>query len=106
LNVLVQNAGLLPRKRELTDSGLELTVATHLVGPLLLTQLLGKKLNGAGIVFGSSGGMYAKRLDVGAMPSNEGHYEGRAARVMTKCGQVVLADLVAEELGRDRRSRQ
>ena len=98
LDVLVHNAGLLPLERELTDSGLELTVATHLVGPFLLTQLFREKLNSGRVVFVSSGGMYAKRLDVGAMLSNEGDYDGVAAYAMTKRGQVVLAELLAEEL--------
>jgi NAD(P)-dependent dehydrogenase (short-subunit alcohol dehydrogenase family) len=98
LDVLVHNAGLLPLERKLTEDGLELTVATHLVGPFLLTELLRAKLGGARIVFVSSGGMYAKRLDVGAMLSNEGDYDGVAAYAMTKRGQVVLAELLAEEL--------
>lgn len=98
LDVLVHNAGLLPLERELTDDGLELTVATHLVGPFLLTELLRAKLSGARIVFVSSGGMYAKRLDVGAMLSNDGDYDGVAAYAMTKRGQVVLAELLADEL--------
>jgi len=98
LDVLVHNAGLLPLDRELTEDGLELTVATHLVGPFLLTQLLREKLSGARIVFVSSGGMYSKRLDVGAMFSNEGDYDGVAAYAMTKRGQVVLAELLADEL--------
>lgn len=33
IDVLVHNAGVLPKKRELTRDGLEVTVATHLVGP-------------------------------------------------------------------------
>lgn len=98
LDVLVHNAGLLPLERELTVSGLELTVATHLVGPFLLTQLLREKLSGARIIFVSSGGMYAKRLDVQAMLSNDADYDGVAAYAMTKRGQVVLAELLADEL--------
>jgi dehydrogenase/reductase SDR family protein 12 len=98
VDVLVHNAGLLPLERELTENGLELTVATHLVGPFLLTRLLREKLRDARIIFVSSGGMYAKRLDVSAMLSNEGTYDGVAAYAMTKRGQVVLAELFAEEL--------
>jgi len=98
LDVLVHNAGLLPPERELTEDGLELTVATHLVGPFLLTKLLREKLSGARIIFVSSGGMYSKRLDVGAMLSNKDDYDGVAAYAMTKRGQVVLAELLADEL--------
>lgn len=98
VDVLVQNAGLLPLEREITQDGLELTVATHLVGPFLLTRLLRPKLQASRVIFVSSGGMYGKRLDVDAMMSNEGDYDGVAAYAMTKRGQVVLAELLAQDL--------
>ena len=98
VDVLVHNAGLLPLEREITADGLELTVATHLVGPFLLTQLLREQLGGGRIGFVSSGGMYGKRLDVKVMLSNEGPYDGVAAYAMTKRGQVVLAELLAAQL--------
>ena len=98
IDVLVHNAGVLPRERILTDAGLELTVATHLVGPFLLTQLLRHKLHRARVIFVSSGGMYARRLDVRAMMSHAGGYNGVAAYAMTKGGQVVLSELLARDL--------
>ncbi len=98
VDVLVHNAGLLPQRRELSDSGLELTVAIHLAAPFLLTQRLRAKLRRARIIFVSSGGMYTKRLDVDAMLNQEGAYDGLAAYAMTKRAQVVLAELFAEEL--------
>ena len=98
IDVLVHNAGVLPLERELTADGLELTVATHLVGPFLLTQLLRPKLRAARVVIVTSGGMYTKRLDVAGMLSNEGPYDGVAAYAMTKRGQVVLGELWAREL--------
>jgi dehydrogenase/reductase SDR family protein 12 len=98
VDVLVHNAGLLPLRREMTADGLELTVATHLVGPFLLTKLLQPKLHGARVIIVSSGGMYAKRLDVDLMMSNEGDYDGVAAYAMTKRGQVVLGEMLAGSL--------
>jgi NAD(P)-dependent dehydrogenase (short-subunit alcohol dehydrogenase family) len=98
VDVLVHNAGLLPLDREVTDEGLELTVATHLAGPFLLTRLLRARLRGARVIFVSSGGMYAKRLDVDVMMSNAGDYDGVAAYAMTKRGQVVLSELLAHDL--------
>ena len=50
------------------------------------------------VVFVSSGGMYARRLDVGEMRSNTGTYSGLAAYAMTKRGQVVLSELLAADL--------
>ncbi len=99
VDVLIHNAGVLPLERELTQDGLELTVATHLVGPHLLTKVLLPKLRDARVVFVSSGGMYTKRLDVETLYSNEGPYDGVAAYAMTKRGQVVLSGLWARELG-------
>jgi dehydrogenase/reductase SDR family member 12 len=98
IDVLVHNAGLLPLEREITADGLELTVATHLVGPFLLTRLLQSRMRDARVIFVSSGGMYTKRLDVGAMLSDQGPYDGVAAYAMTKRGQVVLSELWAREL--------
>lgn len=97
VDVLVHNAGTLPLERELTGDGLELTVATHLVGPFLLTTLLKPRLAGARVIFVSSGGMYAKRLDMDVMMSVDGPYDGVAAYAMTKRGQVVLSEQLAVE---------
>jgi NAD(P)-dependent dehydrogenase (short-subunit alcohol dehydrogenase family) len=98
VDALIHNAGVLPSGRELTQDGLELAVATHLVGPHLLTRALLPKLRDARVVFVSSGGMYAKRLDLETMLSNERPYDGVAAYAMTKRGQVVLSELWARKL--------
>jgi NAD(P)-dependent dehydrogenase (short-subunit alcohol dehydrogenase family) len=98
VDALIHNAGVLPSAREFTQDGLELTVATHLVGPHLLTRVLLPILRNARVVFVSSGGMYAKRLDVETMLLNEGPYDGVAAYAMTKRGQVILSELWAQEL--------
>ena len=98
IDVLVHNAGVLPQERILTDDGVELTVATHLVGPFLLTQLVRSKLPGGRVIFVSSGGMYARRLDVGEMRATTGAYSGLAAYAMTKRGQVVVSELLANDL--------
>ncbi len=98
VDVLVHNAGLLPDSRTLTDDGLELTVAVHVVGPWLLTKRLRPRLNGARVIWVSSGGMYTKRLDVDAMLRAEGPYDGKTAYALTKRAQVVLAEQWAERL--------
>ena len=49
LDVVVHNAGVLPAERQITADGLELTWATNVVGPLLLTHELRPALRrGAG----------------------------------------------------------
>ncbi len=98
VDVLVHNAGVLPDAREMTADGLERTVATHLVGPFLLTRLLAPRLRDARVIFVSSGGMYTKRLDVDALTRLEGRYDGVEAYAQTKRAQVVLSEQLAREL--------
>jgi NAD(P)-dependent dehydrogenase (short-subunit alcohol dehydrogenase family)/peroxiredoxin len=102
VDVLVHNAGVLPAEREQTRDGLELTWATHCVGPHLLTRLLRPALEKSGdsrVVWVSSGGMYTRRLalDDPNWTARE-RYDGVTAYAETKRAQVVLAELWAEEL--------
>ncbi len=98
VDVLIHNAGVLPLQRETNSEGLERTVATHLVGPHLLTALLRPRLDGARVIWVSSGGMYGTRLDPDALLRNDDDYDGVAAYARTKRGQVVLSALWAEAL--------
>jgi dehydrogenase/reductase SDR family member 12 len=101
VHVLVHNAGvLLPERRE-TAEGLELTFATNVLGPHLLTRLLRERLVAsapARVIFVSSGGMYTSRLDVGDLQSRAGTFDGRVAYSHSKRAEVVLAERWAEEL--------
>lgn len=96
VDVLMHNAGLLSREHEVTDGGVELTTAVHLVGPYVLTRrmlpLLRAAPRPARVVLMSSGGMYARGLDVDAIPPGAEDYDGRAAYALTKRAQVVLAE--------------
>lgn len=102
VDVLVHNAGVLPAERVETAEGLELTWATHVVGPHLLTKELRPALvhaAGARVIWVSSGGMYTRRLrldDVGWTKRRP--YDGVTAYAETKRAQVVLAELWAERL--------
>lgn len=102
VDVLIHNAGLLPAARIETADGLELTFATHVVGPFLLTQLLRDALAASAdgrVIWVSSGGMYTQRLDLGDVDWRTRAYDGVRAYAETKRAQVVLAELFAEELG-------
>jgi NAD(P)-dependent dehydrogenase (short-subunit alcohol dehydrogenase family) len=102
VDVLVHNAGVLPDERVETRDGLELTLATHVVGPFLLTQLLRSNLEKSPdgrVVWVSSGGMYTRRLNLEDPNWTERVYDGVAAYAETKRSQVVLSELWAEELG-------
>jgi dehydrogenase/reductase SDR family protein 12 len=101
VHVLVHNAGVLPRERRETEEGLELTFATNVLGPHLLTRLLRERLVAsapARVIFVSSGGMYTRRLDVDDLQSRSGEFDGRVAYAKSKRAEVVLAERWAEEL--------
>jgi dehydrogenase/reductase SDR family member 12 len=98
-DILIHNAGVLPPKRILTAQGHELAFATHVLGPHLLTALLAPVLGPDGrVVFVSSGGMYAQKLELDDVESARGTYGGTAAYARTKRMQVVLAGLWAQRL--------
>lgn len=105
VDVLIHNAGLLPGERTETPDGLELTFATHVAGPFLLTSMLRTALRdapaSARVVWVSSGGMYARRLNVDDPQWRARAYDGVAAYAETKRAQVVLAELWADELAAD-----
>jgi len=99
--VLVHNAGVLPRERRETEEGVELTFATNVLGPHLLTRLLRDRLVAsapARVLFVSSGGMYTRRLDVDDLQSRRGTYDGRVAYARSKRAEVVLAERWAAAL--------
>jgi NAD(P)-dependent dehydrogenase (short-subunit alcohol dehydrogenase family) len=101
VDVLVHNAGVLPDERVETRDGLELTLATHVVGPFLLTRLLRGSLEKSPdgrVIWVSSGGMYTRRLNLEDPNWTRRDYDGVAAYAETKRAQVVLSELWAEEL--------
>ena len=101
VDVLVHNAGVLPDERVATGDGLELTFATHVVGPFLLTHLLRAALEKSPdgrVIWVSSGGMYTRRLNLEDPNWERRDYDGVLAYAETKRAQVVLAELWAEEL--------
>lgn len=101
VDILIHNAGVLPPERTETPDGNELTLATHVLGPFLLTGLLLPALRASGdarVIFVSSGGMYAQRLYDDDPQYTNGEYKGATAYARTKRMQVVLARLWAEHL--------
>lgn len=99
VDVLVHNAGIMPSERTTTADGHELTFATHVLGPLLLTDLLSSLLAASPdprVVFVSSGGMYTQRLHADDPEYRDGEYRGATAYARTKRMQVTLVPLLAE----------
>jgi NAD(P)-dependent dehydrogenase (short-subunit alcohol dehydrogenase family) len=99
--VLVHNAGVLPDERGETRDGLELTFATHVIGPFLLTRLLRERLEESPdgrVIWVSSGGMYTRGLNLDDPNWEKRSYDGVTAYAETKRAQVVLSELWAREL--------
>jgi NAD(P)-dependent dehydrogenase (short-subunit alcohol dehydrogenase family) len=98
LDVLVHNAGTLPAERTESVDGHELTVAVHVLGPVLMTELLRPVLAGhdARVVFVSSGGMYAQRLPADDPEYLRGEYRGTTAYARSKRMQVALTPVLQE----------
>jgi NAD(P)-dependent dehydrogenase (short-subunit alcohol dehydrogenase family) len=93
LDVLVHNAGALHRSYAQAPDGSELTLASHVLGPFLLTGLLLPALRRAAparVITVSSGGMYTQRLDLANLEMNRDGYDGKAAYARAKRAQVVL----------------
>jgi dehydrogenase/reductase SDR family protein 12 len=101
LDVLVNNAGVLAGERALSVDGIELTFATNVLGPFLLTRLLAGVLARsapARIINVSSGGMYTQRVDVDDLQAPARGYDGPRVYARTKREQVILSELWAERL--------
>jgi len=101
LDVLVNNAGALTGERTLSVDGIELTFATNVLGPFLLTNLLLPLLEQskpARIVNVSSGGMYTQRVHLDDLQMTHEEFDGPAAYARTKRAQVILTELWAERL--------
>jgi NAD(P)-dependent dehydrogenase (short-subunit alcohol dehydrogenase family) len=101
LDVLVNNAGILPAKRERTCEGFELAFATNVLGPFLLTGLLAEPLRRAGharVINVSSGGMYTARLDAEDPQLEARRFDGPAFYAHTKRAEVALTEVWAERL--------
>lgn len=107
LHAIVHDAGVMPPERTETSQGHELALATHVIGPLLLTELLRESLAAAGsprVVIVSSGGMYSAPLDrtIGDDVEYErGPYEGIRSYARTKRIQVTMGEMLAARYAAD-----
>jgi len=98
LRVLVHDASVYPTRRERTPDGLEVTFATNVAGPFLLTSLLLGTLRAdppARVVTVSSGGMYSSRLRADDLQLDRADFSGGAFYGHTKRLQVILSEAAA-----------
>lgn len=105
IHVLIHNAGALDDVWMTSPQGIELTVASQVVGPFLLTGLLLPALKAdapARVLWVSSGGMYSEPLSVERLEMSAGDYNGTTAYARAKRAQATLAELWATRLAADR----
>jgi NAD(P)-dependent dehydrogenase (short-subunit alcohol dehydrogenase family) len=101
LDVLVNNAGVLTPKRTVTEDGIEMTFATNVVGPFLLTELLLPTLRAstpARVINVSSGGMYTQKLHADDLNMERDDFDGSVAYARTKRAEVILTEELARTL--------
>ncbi len=103
LAALIHNAGALTPSYRATPGGVELTVATQVLGPYVLTAAVAPLLwrsPPATIVTVSSGGMYTQRFDLDRLEMRQSGYDGVTAYARAKRAQVVLAQAWARRFAR------
>lgn len=101
LDVLVNNAGVMPDAREHSDDGHELMFATHVLAPFALTAWLHGLLERsapARVINVSSGGMYGQSIPSGDLESEQTGYGPKKLYARTKREQVVISEQWAERL--------
>ncbi|MGW6535459.1 SDR family NAD(P)-dependent oxidoreductase [Streptomyces sp. NPDC055051] len=101
LHVLVNNAGVMPDTREHSPDGVELTFATHVLGPWVLIDELTDPLARAApsrVINVVSGGQYGQALPVGDPQSERDAYGPKKIYARTKRAELVLTEQWAARL--------
>jgi len=103
IDALLHNAGALHNVRHESVDGNELTIATHVIGPFLMTHLL-RPLLAAGddprIVTMASGGLYGQGISLSDLQTTR-KYTGTLAYARAKRAQLLLNELWTRELDDD-----
>ena len=100
VDILINNAGVILLQRQVTEDGLEMTLAVNHLAPFLLTSLLLdllKKSAPARILTMSSTVHYDARIDLDKLQSERG-YNGVVAYKDSKLGNVLFTLELAERL--------
>lgn len=101
LDILIHNAGLMPNSLHFSKNGIELTWATHVLGPYILTNALkdaGKLKPGTRVIFVTSGGMYLYPLELEDLQWSQRDYNKYAAYANAKRAQVILTEYFSKTL--------
>ena len=98
LDILINNAGVLPAERHMTPDGFELTLATnYLGGHKLLLGLLPKLQNAVDprVIAVSSGGMYTQKASLEDLDWQSRSFDGVVSYAMTKRFQVMMTEMLS-----------
>ncbi|MFT4288730.1 SDR family NAD(P)-dependent oxidoreductase [Nocardioides sp.] len=101
IDVLLNIAGHMVDDRQESVDGYELTWATNMIGPYLLTELLLDRLAEsapARLIEMTSGGAYSQRIDLGDLDGTREEYEPKAVYSRTKRAQIIVTEVRAEQL--------
>lgn len=102
IRALVLNAGVVVERRRESVDGIELSLATNVIGSVALLDGLIEALEahprGGRVIHVTSGGMYTQRIDVDDLQWERKRYDGITAYAQTKRAQVILNELWAEHL--------
>ena len=105
VHVLVHNAGVLLPERRLTADGIELTFATNVLGPFVLSRLLEPGLRESApsrVIWVASGGMYSERVATSDLQAahlaQAGDWDGTVVYARTKRAELILAEEFAARL--------
>lgn len=95
IDALIHNAGALSAERRENRAGVEVTVASQVVGPFLMTHLLLDALGDARgrVITMSSGGMYASPLRIESLQMDADEYGGSDQYSRAKRAQVTLNEM-------------
>lgn len=101
LHAIVHNAGVMPPTRTESAQGHELSMAVHVVGPVVMTEALRGPLAGGRVVLVSSGGMYGQALRADDPGYLTGDYSPTTAYARSKRMQVEMGPLLGERWAPD-----
>ena len=101
LDVLVNNAGVMPDEREHSAEGHELMFATHVLAPFALIAMLSELLRASApsrVINVSSGGMYDQSIPGDDLQSEQTSYGPKKLYARTKREEVVITEQWAQRL--------
>jgi NAD(P)-dependent dehydrogenase (short-subunit alcohol dehydrogenase family) len=101
LHAIVHNAGVMPPTRTESAQGHELSMAVHVLGPVVMTEALRGPLAGGRVVLVSSGGMYGQALRADDPGYLTGDYSPTTAYARSKRMQVEMGPLLGERWAGD-----